>query len=69
MKHTSSIDKNRIELRKIRISNSKNSFEFSGLITAILRSFDELSNEEISYEEFKEYLQTSTRKIKRNYKI
>ena len=28
MKHFSSIDKNRIELRKIRISNSKNSFEF-----------------------------------------
>jgi hypothetical protein len=69
MKHISSIDKNRTELRNIQISNSKNSFEFSRLITAILRSFDELSDEQISDEEFKEYLQTSTRKIKRNYKI
>lgn len=69
MKHISSIDKNPIELRNIRISNSKNSFEFSSIITAIVRSFDELSNEEILYEEFKQYIQTSTRKIKRNYKI
>lgn len=69
MKHASSINKNRTELRNIQISNSNNSFEFSRLITAILRSFDELSDEEISYKEFKEYLQTSTRKIKQNYKI
>lgn len=56
MKHASSINKNRTELRNIQILNSNNSFEFSRLITAILRSFDELSDEEISYEEFKEYL-------------
>lgn len=57
------------ELRNLSISNSKEFYKFSSLITCIVRSFDELADEEISYQELADYVKTISREIKLEFNL
>ncbi len=58
------INQNRTELKNLKIYNSEQFYEFSTLITCIVRACDEVSDECLSYEEFKKDVKMTLRKIK-----